>query len=62
MMQTRKLGKNVHFLMPPLDEAATSALICPFFMVWMILFRNSGVTHYGWYEYLMIFALRAIRN
>lgn len=57
MMQTRKLGKRVHFLVPPLYTAVTSALICPFFMVWMLVFRNSGVTHYGWYEFLMITAL-----
>lgn len=54
MMQTRKLGKRVHFLIPVLYQAVTSAFICPFFMVWMLYFRTSVTTTYGWYEFGML--------
>jgi S-adenosylmethionine uptake transporter len=53
-MQTRKLGKKVHFLVPPFYQAIFSAFISPLLMILFLRYRTAHTTHYGWYEVLMI--------
>lgn len=53
-MQTRKLGKKVHFLVVPFYQAIFSAFIAPVLMIFQIRYRASATTVYGWYEVLMI--------
>jgi len=38
-MQTRKLGKKVHFLVPPFYQAIFSAFIAPLIMFIMLRYR-----------------------
>ena len=58
LMQMRKLGKKVHFLIPSLYQALTNCLIAPMPMIGMI-YSKSVTTHYGVYEVFMIIALSA---
>jgi len=53
-MQTRKLGKKVHFLVPPFYQAIFSAFIAPLLMILFLRYRTAHTTNYGWYEVLMI--------
>ena len=53
-MQTRKLGKKVHFLVPPFYQAIFSAFISPLLMILFLRYRTAHTTHYGWYEVSMI--------
>lgn len=53
-MQTRKLGKKVHFLVPPFYQAIFSAFIAPILMIVFLRYRTAHTTHYGWYEIIMI--------
>ena len=56
LMQMRKLGKKVHFLIPSLYQSITNCLIAPIPMIGMV-FSKSVTTHYGVYEVLMLLAL-----
>lgn len=56
-MQTRKLGKKVHFLVPPFYQAIFSAFIAPLLMIVFLRYRTAHTTHYGVYEILMIIAI-----
>lgn len=56
-MQTRKLGKKVHFLVPPFYQAIFSAFIAPLMMIVFLRYRTAHTTHYGWYEAGMILAI-----
>lgn len=53
-MQTRKLGKKVHFLIPPLYQSLFSAFIAPLIMFIMLRYRQSLTTSYNWYETWML--------
>lgn len=53
-MQTRKLGKKVHFLVPPFYQAIFSALMAPALMIIFLRYRTAHTTHYGLYEVAMI--------
>lgn len=57
LMQMRRLGKKVHFLIPPLYQAITNCFIAPVGMIVMLSFRNDGTTTYGHFEVLMLLAL-----
>lgn len=55
-MQTRKLGKKVHFLIPQLYQSFASTLIAPIPMILMLM--GTGVsTKYTWFEVVMLFAV-----
>ena len=56
-MQTRKLGKKVHFLVPPFYQAIFSAFIAPLLMIVFLHYRTAHTTHYGLYEVAMIFVI-----
>ena len=56
-MQTRKLGKKVHFLVPPFYQAIFSAFIAPLIMFIMLRYRSEMTTRYGWYELVMIIVI-----
>jgi drug/metabolite transporter (DMT)-like permease len=56
LMQMRKLGKKVHFLIPPLYQALTNCLIAPFPMMAMLCSKDV-TSKYSWFEALMILAL-----
>jgi len=56
LMQMRKMGKKVHFLLPPFYQAVCSAFLAPLFMFFMLYYREA-TTAYGWYEFWMIGAL-----
>jgi drug/metabolite transporter (DMT)-like permease len=56
-MQTRKLGKRVHFLVPPFYQAIVSAFIAPLLMFIMLRYRQSETTTYGYYELGMVVLL-----
>jgi drug/metabolite transporter (DMT)-like permease len=43
-MQTRKLGKKVHFLVPPFYQAIFSAFISPLIMFIMLRYRGAATT------------------
>ena len=58
LMQMRKLGKKVHFLIPPLYQALTNCLIAPFPMMPMLCARDI-TTKYGWFEVVMVLVLSA---
>jgi drug/metabolite transporter (DMT)-like permease len=53
-MQTRKLGKRVHFLVPPFYQAIVSAFIAPLLMFIMLRYRTTETTTYGIYELGMV--------
>jgi drug/metabolite transporter (DMT)-like permease len=53
-MQTRKLGKKVHFLIPPFYQAIFSAFISPLLMILFLRYRTAHTTNYGWFECVMI--------
>jgi drug/metabolite transporter (DMT)-like permease len=53
-MQTRKMGKKVHFLITPLYQAVFSAFIAPLLMIVFLRYRTAHTTLYGWYEIVMI--------
>ena len=53
-MQTRKLGKKVHFLIPPFYQAIFSAFISPLLMILFLRYRTAHTTNYGLFECLMI--------
>jgi drug/metabolite transporter (DMT)-like permease len=53
-MQTRKLGKKVHFLVPPFYQAIFSAFISPLLMILFLRYRTAHTTYYGWFEIGMI--------
>ena len=53
-MQTRKLGKKVHFLVPPFYQAIFSAFVAPLIMFIMLRYRQNETTRYGWYEFWML--------
>jgi len=57
LMQMRKLGKKVHFLVPPLYQALTNCIVAPIPMIIMIFTQKFGSTRYGWYEALMLFLI-----
>lgn len=56
-MQTRKLGKKVHFLVPPFYQAIVSAFIAPLLMFIMLRYRQTDTTTYGYYELGMVVLL-----
>jgi len=56
-MQTRKMGKKVHFLVPPFYQAIFSAFIAPLLMIVFLRYRTAHTTHYGLYEVLMILGI-----
>ncbi len=56
-MQTRKMGKKVHFLVPPFYQAIFSAFIAPLLMIVFLRYRTAHTTHYGWYEIVMIIGI-----
>lgn len=56
LMQMRKLGKKVHFLIPPFYQALTNCLIAPVPMIGMMLSKEK-TTHYGWFEAVMLTSL-----
>lgn len=56
LMQLRKMGKKVHFLIPNLYQSFTSALIAPVPMLIMLIGVGETTT-YGWYEVLMLLAI-----
>jgi drug/metabolite transporter (DMT)-like permease len=47
-MQTRKMGKKVHFLITPLYQAIFSAFIAPLLMIIFLRYRTAHTTLYGW--------------
>jgi len=53
-MLTRKLGKKVHFLIPPFYQSIFSAFVAPLLMFIMLRYRQSLTTSYGWYEFWML--------
>jgi hypothetical protein len=53
-MQTRKLGKKVHFLIPQFYQAIFSAFVAPLIMFIMLRYRQNTTTKYDWYEFWMI--------
>ena len=56
-MQTRKMGKKVHFLIPPFYQAIFSAFVAPLIMFITLRYRQNETTKYGWYEFWMILIL-----
>jgi drug/metabolite transporter (DMT)-like permease len=59
-MQTRKLGKKVHFLVPPFYQAIFSAFIAPALMIIFLRYRTAHTTHYGIYEVGTILLISAL--
>jgi drug/metabolite transporter (DMT)-like permease len=56
-MQTRKLGKKVHFLIPPLYQSIFTAFISPLLMILFLRYRTAHTTYYGWFEVVMILVI-----
>ena len=53
-MQTRKLGKKVHFLVPPFYQSIFTAFVSPVIMIIVLRYRQGDTSFYGWYEALLI--------